>query len=130
MGDRGVESRGRPGRLLYSRPTAEHLTRFGPLYEAWGSYMTDERPTGARPDELAVRLPLDGWRLDRKVAALAAMASQTGVALATLDRETFVASLAEETFVEAVPAPNPPGRRSDGADRPPSAGLRLQNVCR
>ena len=48
--------------------------------------MTDERPTGARPDELAVTLPLDGWRLDRKLAALAAMASQTGVALATLDR--------------------------------------------
>ena len=100
------------------------------MYEEWGSYMTDERPTGARPDQLAVRLPVEGWRLDRKVAALAAMASQTGVALATFGTATYVASLAEESYVEASGARETHSRHSDGARRQPAAELRLQNVCR
>ncbi len=95
-------TRGLPGRLLYATSTIEHLGRFGPLYERWGSYMTDERPTGARREELAVHLTLDGLYLDRKVAALATMASQTGPAISTLDPQTFGASVAEESFVDAV----------------------------
>ena len=79
------------------------MARFGELYEQWGVYMTDERPTGAPPDELAVHLTLDGPHLDRKLAALAAMASQTGTAMSTLDRETYAASVAEESFVDARP---------------------------
>ncbi len=93
--------RGGPGRLLYATSTIEHLARFGSFYERWGSYMSDERPAGARPEELAVHLALDGPDLDRKVAALATMASQTGPAL-SLDPETFTASVAEETFVDAA----------------------------
>jgi LmbE family N-acetylglucosaminyl deacetylase len=96
------QRRGRPGRLLYATSTIEHLVRFGPLYEQWGTYMTDERPTGAGRDELAVHLTLDGARLDRKLAALATMASQTGPVMSTLDPETFAASVAEESFVDAV----------------------------
>ena len=42
------ELRGRPGRLLYATSTTDHLARFGALYDQWGIYMTDERPTGAR----------------------------------------------------------------------------------
>ncbi len=53
-------------------------------------------------DELAVHLTLDGPHLDRKLAALAAMASQTGTAMSTLDRETYAASVAEESFVDAA----------------------------
>ena len=30
--------------------TVEHLARFGELYEEWGMYMTDERPTGVPGD--------------------------------------------------------------------------------
>ena len=99
-----MERRDCPGRLLYATSTIEHLDRFGQLYERWGIYMTDERPTGARRDDLAVHLTLDGARLDRKVAALAAMASQTGPAMSTLDPETYAASVAEESFVDALPA--------------------------
>jgi LmbE family N-acetylglucosaminyl deacetylase len=95
-------SRGMPGRLLYATSTIEHLGRFGSLYERWGIYMTDDRPTGARREELAVHLTLDGLRLDRKLAALATMASQTGPAISTLDPETFAASVAEESFVDAM----------------------------
>ena len=69
--------RGRPCRLLHAAPTVEHLARFGALYEEWGSYMTDERPAGVPSGDLAVHLCLDGWRLDRKLAALEAMTSQT-----------------------------------------------------
>jgi LmbE family N-acetylglucosaminyl deacetylase len=95
------QRRDRPGRLLYATSTVQHLARFGPFYERWGSYMTDERPIGARSGELAVQFTLDGPRLDRKMAALATMASQTGRVL-SLDPETFAASVAEESFVDAV----------------------------
>jgi LmbE family N-acetylglucosaminyl deacetylase len=95
------ELRGHRGRLLYARPTTDHLARFGQLYEQWGVYMSDERPTGAHPHELAVHLTLDRPHLDRKIAALAAMASQTGAAMSTLDLQTYAASVAEESFVDA-----------------------------
>lgn len=96
--------RGRLARLLYATSTAQHLARFGQLYDEWGVYMTDERPTGARCDELAVHLELDGVEVDRKLAALAAMTSQTGTVMATLDRTTYTASVAEEAFVDAFVA--------------------------
>jgi LmbE family N-acetylglucosaminyl deacetylase len=95
------ELRGRRGRLLYATSTTDHLARFSELYEQWGVYMTDERPIGTRPDELAVHLTLDGPDLDRKLAALAAMASQTGTVMSTLDLETYAASVADESFVDA-----------------------------
>jgi LmbE family N-acetylglucosaminyl deacetylase len=93
-------ARSRPGRLLFATSTAEHLERFGPLYERWGSYMSGERPIGVRQDELAIHLTLGGPQLDRKVAALAAMASQTGVPMSTPDREDFIASVADESFID------------------------------
>ena len=92
----------RPARLLYSATTDEHLARFADLYEEWGVYMTDERPVGVRPDELALQVVLDGEALDRKLAALAAMASQTRDVMATLDPDVFAADIAEECFVDAV----------------------------
>jgi len=101
------QGRGTPGRLLYATSTIEHLARFGSFYDRWGSYMTDERPTGARPEELTVHLRLEGRDLDRKMAALATMVSQTGLAL-SLDPETFAASVAEESFVDAVTVANRP----------------------
>jgi LmbE family N-acetylglucosaminyl deacetylase len=95
------ELRGRPGRLLYAASSTEHLARFGELYERWGIYMSEERPTGARPDELALHLTIGGPHLDRKLAALAAMPSQTGDAMSTLDPEIYAASITEESFVDA-----------------------------
>ena len=55
-------SAGRPGRLLYATPTVEHLARFAALYEEWGIYMSDERPTGVPADELAVHVRSTGRR--------------------------------------------------------------------
>jgi LmbE family N-acetylglucosaminyl deacetylase len=97
------------GRLLYAAPTVEHLSRFRDLYEEWGVYMTDERPVGVPDDELAVRLRLDGWQLDRKLTALASMTSQTADAMARLDAELYTAQVSEEAFVDAA------RHRPDGA---------------
>jgi LmbE family N-acetylglucosaminyl deacetylase len=97
----GWEQRGRRGRLLYATSTVEHLDRFGELYEEWGAYMTDERPSGARPDELAIHVRLDGWQLDRKLTALRAMASQTRDLMA-LDPATYAMQAAEEAFIDAT----------------------------
>ena len=36
-----------PTTNLANTRTCEHLRRWGPLYEEWGVYMTDERPVGA-----------------------------------------------------------------------------------
>jgi LmbE family N-acetylglucosaminyl deacetylase len=95
--DRGCEPR-----LLYAATTVDHLDRFGDLYEHWDVYMSDERPTGVPSERLAIHLCLDGPALDRKVAALRAMATQTSDVVAMLGAETFIAQAAEEYFVDAA----------------------------
>jgi LmbE family N-acetylglucosaminyl deacetylase len=100
------QQRGCPGRLLYAMLPADHYRRFGAVYEEWGVYMSDERPSGVHRDELAVSLRLDGWQLDRKLTALAAMASQTGAVMATIDPDLYRSIVAEEAFVDAA-APHP-----------------------
>jgi LmbE family N-acetylglucosaminyl deacetylase len=93
--------RGRSCRLLHAAASAPHLERFGALYDEWGVYMSDERPRGVADDDLALRLSLDGAELDRKLTALAAMASQTRDAMATLDPDLYASMAAEEAFVDA-----------------------------
>jgi LmbE family N-acetylglucosaminyl deacetylase len=115
------EQRGRPCRLLYAAYTAEHLARFGATYEELGIYMTEERPTGATAEQLAVHVQLDGWQLDRKLTALAAMASQTSEVMATIDPVTFAANIAEEAFVDASAIG---GCRNSGRSRGRSAEAR------
>jgi LmbE family N-acetylglucosaminyl deacetylase len=95
------DSAGRPGRLLYATTTHEHVAAFGATYEEWGIYMTDERPLGHPAADLAVRLVLRDELLDQKLAALAAMASQTADAIATLDPDVWQSTNREECFVEA-----------------------------
>ena len=90
--------------------TEEHLARFADLYEEWGVYMTDERPVGVRPDELARHVVLKGEALDRKLAALAAMASQTRDVMTTLDPDLFAAEVGEECFVDAADVLQPTAR--------------------
>lgn len=94
--------RGRPGRLLYATATVEHLERFRELYEQWGVYMTDERPAGVSAERLAVHLRLEGELLDRKLAALRCLASQTRDTMAAIDPAVFEDEVAEEAFVEAA----------------------------
>jgi LmbE family N-acetylglucosaminyl deacetylase len=97
------EQRSRPCRLLYAATTVEHLTRFGELYEAAGTYMTDERPTGVGEADLASFVRLQGDGLDRKLTALRAMATQTAELIARIDPDLYAAEVAEEAFVDAEP---------------------------
>lgn len=92
---------GRPGRLLHSATSASHLARWGERYEAWGIYMTDERPIGVPDRDLTVQHRLTATTLDRKVTALLAMHSQVAPALAVLGPNDF----REENSVECFIAP-------------------------
>lgn len=96
------QQRGRRGRLLYATTTVEHVSRFGELYEEWGMYMTDERPSGVPEEELAVHVVLDGPQLDRKLTALSALASQTRDLTAKLDPAIYAMQVAEEAFIDAT----------------------------
>ncbi|HEX2576593.1 MAG TPA: PIG-L family deacetylase [Aquihabitans sp.] len=90
----------RRARLLQAAITEDHQRRWGDVYESWGIYMADERPVPLPEAELAVHVVLDGADLDRKVAALGAMATQVGPAVASVGEATFRALNAEEMFVE------------------------------
>jgi LmbE family N-acetylglucosaminyl deacetylase len=100
--------RGRRSRLLYATTTVEHLSRFRELYEEWDMYMTDERPSGVPVDQLALHARLNGWQLDRKLTALAAMASQTSSLIAKLDPAIYATQVAEEAFIDASRTAPPP----------------------
>ena len=95
------ESAGRPGRLLYAAMTHEHIAAYAAAYEEWGIYMTDERPVGYPAADLAVHHVMRGDLLDQKLAALAAMASQTADAIATLEPDVWQGTNQEECFVDA-----------------------------
>jgi LmbE family N-acetylglucosaminyl deacetylase len=97
------ERRARNFRLLHATSTVEKLARFGALFDEWDMYMTDERPAGAVPEQLAVHLRLGGAELRRKIAALRAMPTQTGALLDAVDPGLFAALVAEEAFVDATP---------------------------
>lgn len=86
-------------RLLWASNTVAHLRRFGPLYDAWGVYMTDARPVGVSGSGVAAGGDLCGPALDAKLAALAAMPTQTGDVVSALDAETWQAINTEEVFV-------------------------------
>jgi LmbE family N-acetylglucosaminyl deacetylase len=95
------EKAGRPGRVLHEAVTVSHLATWGDRYEEWGIFMSDDRPTGVADDALAYDLHLDGPLLERKIAALLAMHTQTAPALALLGEDDYRASNARESFVEA-----------------------------
>jgi LmbE family N-acetylglucosaminyl deacetylase len=94
------ELAGRPGRLLHAATSRSHLHEWAELYEAWGIYMTDERPVGVDEADLAVRHELVGTALDQKLAALRAMHTQTSTAFAVLGEDVLAGDNALETFVE------------------------------
>jgi LmbE family N-acetylglucosaminyl deacetylase len=93
---------GRRGRLLYATSSAAFLDRFRDRYEEWNMYMTDERPTGIPAELLAVHRELSGSALDRKVAALRAMATQTADLVAGLGAHEYAELIAEEAFIDAT----------------------------
>jgi LmbE family N-acetylglucosaminyl deacetylase len=91
---------GRPGRVLHATMTEDHLRTWGEDYERWGVWMTDERPTGTRPEDLAVHVELTGELLDRKIAALCAMYTQVAPSIALMGHDRFRALNEYESFVE------------------------------
>lgn len=95
------ERTGSGARLLYATSTVEHLAAFGDAYERLGVYMGDERPVGTAADALAVHLRLHGAPLDRKLAALRAMATQTAAVVDAVGVDAYRAVIAEESFVDA-----------------------------
>ena len=95
-------ARGCGPRLLYAAVTNDLLDRFLGLEEDLGVYMSDERPLGVHPADLAVHLRVAGPLLDQKLTALRAMATQTSGAMATIPAATFAAIVAEEAFVAAL----------------------------
>jgi LmbE family N-acetylglucosaminyl deacetylase len=94
--------RGCRERLLYAAWSAEHLVRFGDDYARLGVFMTDARPTGVRASDLDLAVRLGGVELDRKVAALRAMATQTADLIAAVGPARYAAQVAEEWFVTAT----------------------------
>jgi len=93
---------GRPGRLLHSAVSVEHLATWGERYEQWQVYLTDERPVGVPASDLSLHIVLDGMALDRKIAALAAMHTQTAPAMALMG-PVYRQLNAEECFVAPMP---------------------------
>ena len=99
------EHGGRPARLLYATSTVEQIARFGELFEEWDMYMSDERPTGVPAASLAVHVHLAGDDLDRKVAALRAMATQTAGLVSRIPFDVYADQVSEECFVDAAVTP-------------------------
>lgn len=99
---RAWRDRGCSSRLLYAVMAAGHLETFADDYEEWDVFMSDERPTGVPAADLALDLHLSGIDLDRKIAALRAMPTQTGDLVAALDPAKFAAIVAQESFVDAA----------------------------
>ena len=95
------EQAGRPGRLLHGAVTEAHLAEWAESYEAWGIFMSDERPAGVPDDDVVFELQLAGPALDRKITALLAMHTQTAPALDLLGPDAYRANNSVETFVAA-----------------------------
>ncbi len=93
---------GRPGRLFHAAMSVAHVERFGHLYNEWNVMMTDDEIVGRADSEIALRVTVGGHALDRKVAALAAMASQTRTVIDLLGPELYADNVAEECFVAVV----------------------------
>jgi hypothetical protein len=64
-------------------------------------YMSDQRPLGIPADQLDLHLRLTGNDLDRKLAALRAMSTQTSLVMAMVEPDIYAAQVAEEWFVGA-----------------------------
>lgn len=92
---------GRSSRLLYAALERDHHRRFAARLEDWGIYMTDDRPEAHDVADLGLHLALDDATLDRKLAALAAMPSQTAGVTDLLSPEDYRELNRVEAFVAA-----------------------------
>jgi LmbE family N-acetylglucosaminyl deacetylase len=95
------EHGGRRQRLLYAAPSMDFLAKYRDQFEEWDMYMSDQRPVGVPADQLAIDLRLTGAALDRKLAALRAMATQTSGIVTQLGLTEYTDQIAEESFIDA-----------------------------
>jgi LmbE family N-acetylglucosaminyl deacetylase len=99
---RAWEQSGRRARLLAAAVTRAHVEQWSDKYEEWNVYMTDARPSGVDDEDLAVAVDLTGVLLERKMAALRAMPSQTRAAFDGLGEDTFALLNRFEWFVDGA----------------------------
>ena len=89
-------------RLLYASATPADLAASAAVDDRFGVYALG-RPHLVEAADLALRLELSGPALRRKVAALAAQASQTAPIMDAIGRDAFAAWVRAESFVAAGP---------------------------
>jgi LmbE family N-acetylglucosaminyl deacetylase len=122
---------GRAPRLLHAVSETGHHHRFAHLDAQLGITMGDTAPTVRSTRDLPVFVQLPPALLDRKVAALRAMATQTSEIVRLLDLPTYAAWVSSEAFADApsqqhnltAPAATPTGRlagATSGTPRFPS----------
>jgi LmbE family N-acetylglucosaminyl deacetylase len=91
------ERAGRPGRLLYATTPVGFAAAVADIDSRFNIYFAGPPPE--TPDEeMALRFPLPGPLLDRKLVALRAQASQTAPLVAELGVERLAEWVAEECF--------------------------------
>lgn len=93
--------RGSPCRLLYAVTSVPAAERSGAIFEELGAFMTDQRPAAVPVDQLALMVHPTGTALDQKIAALAAMSTQTATILSAFGWDGYATHAAEEAYVEA-----------------------------
>jgi LmbE family N-acetylglucosaminyl deacetylase len=91
---------GHRGRLWFPTLTAEFHQRWSLLNDRAGLWMDAARVPCTPEDEVAATVRLTGERLDRKVAALAAQASQTAGLIELAGRQTYAQWWGTEWFRE------------------------------
>lgn len=90
-------------RVLFAAVEEEWARRFADLHERFEVFYPGY-PVTVSESELAVHLHLEGAPLDRKVAALKAMATQTQELAAAVGEQRYRDWVCDELFVEAPPA--------------------------
>jgi LmbE family N-acetylglucosaminyl deacetylase len=91
----------RRARLWYATLTPSFHARWNDLNDQVGMWSYTSQPPCTDPDELAHLLELDGDRLDQKLAALSAHASQVDALVELVGHATFRAWWSSEAFVDA-----------------------------
>jgi LmbE family N-acetylglucosaminyl deacetylase len=93
-------------RLLQAAVTDDWAERWRPLNDRFDVFLPGFPVTRPEP-ALALHLELTGTILERKVRALATQATQTEALIAAMGAD-YPAWVADEAFVEAIPAGHPP----------------------
>jgi LmbE family N-acetylglucosaminyl deacetylase len=95
---------GSRARVLHATADLAYLEAFDEIHRRFDVFFAGE-PSVTDPADMAVHIELSGDMLDRKVAALVAQHSQTGMLIDSLGMATFRRWVAVESFVEHASRP-------------------------